>query len=88
MARDLHRAVAGLDDVVGLSVGPPPAVNSIFPILPPSLIGPLRDWCFFWDWDVPRHQVRWMTSWDTSPADIATFAAGVTELAKALASKN
>ena len=29
-----------------------PQVNSLFPILPPDVIEPLRDWCFFWDWDV------------------------------------
>ena len=23
-------------------------------------------WCFFWDWDAARHQVRWMTAWDTT----------------------
>ena len=32
----------------------------------PELIEPLRDWSFFWDWDVARHQVRWMTAWDTT----------------------
>jgi threonine aldolase len=37
----------------------------------------LQEWSFFWDWDIDRHQVRWMTSWDTSPADIDAFIAGV-----------
>ena len=41
------------------------------------MIAPLRDWCFFWDWDVSRHQVRWMTAWDTTADDVATFARGV-----------
>ena len=40
-------------------------------------INALRDWSFFYDWDVHRHQVRWMTSWDTTEADIESFAAGV-----------
>ena len=35
-------------------------------VLPAELIGPLQAWCFFWDWDVARHQVRWMTAWDTT----------------------
>jgi threonine aldolase len=89
MATHLHAAVAAIDGIV---VGPPPAVNSLFPILPADLIAPLQAWCFFWDWDLPRHQVRWMTAWDTTPDDVAAFAAGVeagvTQATKALASKN
>jgi threonine aldolase len=52
-------------------------VNSLYPILPPAVKGALQDWNFFWDWDVSRSQVRWMTSWDTSEADVDAFAAGV-----------
>ena len=44
----------------------PPAVNGLFPVLVPEVIQPLRDWSFFWDWDLARDQVRWMTAWDTS----------------------
>jgi threonine aldolase len=57
-----------------------PVVNSVFPHLPPHLIEELRNWCFFWDWDVPSHQVRWMTAWDTTIEDVDVFAAGVREL--------
>jgi threonine aldolase len=89
MASRLHDAVATID---GLDVGPAPAVNSVFPILPAELIAPLQAWCFFWDWDVARHQVRWMTSWDTTDDDVAAFAdgvrVGVTQATKATASKN
>ena len=74
MAARLHAAVAGID---GIDVGPAPAVNSLFPILPADLIAPLQAWCFFWDWDVARHQVRWMTAWDTTDDDVQAFADGV-----------
>ena len=30
------------------------------------------------DLDAARNQVRWMTAWDTTPEDVATFAAGAT----------
>jgi threonine aldolase len=40
----------------------------------------LQDWCFFWDWDIDQSQVRWMTSWDTTPDDIERFAAGIRHL--------
>ena len=85
MAVRLHEAVAGNPAV---QLDGPPAVNSLFPVLPAEVIEPLRSWCFFWDWDVGRHQVRWMTAWDTTEADVAAFAAGVTVATEATASKN
>jgi len=77
MAMRLYDATRSIPGVVYDSA---PQVNSVFPSLPPEVIQPLRDWCFFWDWDVSRHQVRWMTSWDTTEADVDTFAAGVRAL--------
>ena len=77
MASLLHSAISGL---AGIDPGPEPVVNSIFPTLPPAAIGPLQAWSFFWDWDRSRHQVRWMTAWDTDPADVATFATGVRQI--------
>ncbi len=74
MATELHRLTEGID---GVELGGPPAVNSLFPRLAPEVIAPLRDWCFFWDWDVAEHQVRWMTGWDTTLDDVTTFARGV-----------
>ena len=73
MARRLYDALADLE-VLRLA---PPAVNSLYPIVPPSVKTRLQDWSFFWDWDVSRSQVRWMTSWDTTEADVDAFAAGV-----------
>ena len=73
MAQRLYNA---LSDISSLQISPP-AVNSLYPILPPAVKGALQDWNFFWDWDVSRSQVRWMTSWDTSEADVDAFAAGV-----------
>jgi threonine aldolase len=74
MATELHRLTSVIP---GVELGGPPAVNSVFPCLPPHAITPLRDWCFFWDWDTSRHQVRWMTSWDTTIDDVTAFAEGV-----------
>ena len=62
----------------------PPAVNSVFPSLPRPAIEPLRDWCFFWDWDESRDQVRWMTAWDTTVDDVERFAEGVRAVLAAL----
>jgi threonine aldolase len=67
-------------DIAGVQYDAPPAVNSLFPCLPHEVVEPLREWCFFWDWDVTRDQVRWMTSWDTTEADVERFTAGVRHL--------
>jgi threonine aldolase len=67
-------------DIPGVQFDAPPAVNSVFPVLPPHVIEPLKQWCFFWDWDVSRHQVRWMTAWDTTERDVERFVAGVRHL--------
>jgi len=51
-----------------------PEVNSVFATLPAAAIAPLQDRSFFWPWDESIHEVRWMTSFDTTTEDIDTFA--------------
>lgn len=72
-ARDLYDALADIHSL-GMT---PPDVNSVYPCLSPAHKSTLQEWSFFWDWDVPRGQVRWMTSWDTSDDDVRRFADGV-----------
>ncbi|MEO6122894.1 MAG: beta-eliminating lyase-related protein [Ilumatobacteraceae bacterium] len=85
MATRLHQATS---DIVGVDYDGPPTVNSVFPRLPKGVIEPLREWCFFWDWNVAVDQVRWMTAWDTTEADVDTFAAGVRECLGAFSAAN
>lgn len=77
MATRLYEATRHLP---GITYDSAPQVNSVFPCLPDWSIAPLRDWCFFWDWNVARGQVRWMTAWDTTVEDIDRFVAGVSHL--------
>lgn len=65
-----------LSDIAELALTAP-QVNSLYPILRSPAKEILQEWCFFWDWDPSKSQVRWMTSWDTSPDDARTFASGV-----------
>ena len=74
MARQLASAV---ELVPGVKVARVPAVNAVFAELPTAAIAPLQEWCFFWVWDSHRNEVRWMTAWDTAPADIDAFVAGL-----------
>jgi len=74
MTRRLYEATT---DLAGLVYDVEPQVNSVFPHLPQPVIDELRAWSFFWDWNVPTCQVRWMTAWDTTADDVDTFVAGV-----------
>ncbi|MGH9134071.1 MAG: threonine aldolase family protein [Ilumatobacteraceae bacterium] len=66
--------------ITAIETDAPPQVNSLFPRLPAAAIEPLREWCFFWDWDPGRRQVRWMTAWDTTTDDVQRFAEGVAKI--------
>ena len=74
MASVLAREAAA---VPGVKLARDPAVNSVFVVLPHDVIKVLQNWCFFWTWDELRGEVRWMTAWDTTPADIDAFITGV-----------
>ena len=77
MATRLYEATR---DLPGVTYDAAPQVNSVFPCLPKWSIAPLQEWCFFWDWNVARDQVRWMTAWDTTIEDVDRFVAGVVHL--------
>ncbi len=80
-ANEAARALyASLSDISSLDLNVAPEVNSVFPRLTDPAKSTLQAWSFFWDWDVSASQVRWMTAWDTSPADIERFSAGVRQL--------
>ena len=75
MAGALHAAVAGLP---GRRCRAARRSTACSPSCRPTSSSRSSDWCFFWDWDASRHQVRWMTAWDTTDDDVERFAAGVT----------
>lgn len=76
MAALLHDRLANIES---LNLGPRPEVNSLYPTIEGNARRDLQEWAFFWDWDVDRDLCRWMTAWDTTDADVETFAAGVRE---------
>jgi threonine aldolase len=73
MALRLYEALSDIESLQLVR----PAVNSLYPIVEPNVKEALQEWSFFWDWDLATHQVRWMTSWDTTPEDVDLFAQGV-----------
>lgn len=77
MAADLAVRMSALP---GVTVSGPPAVNAVFATIPAAAISPLKEWSFFWEWDLTVSLVRWMTSFATTPDDIDRFVAGVGDI--------
>jgi threonine aldolase len=74
MAARLAAAVAG---VAGVQITQPVQANGVFAVLPRAATAELqRDWRFY-TWDEETDEVRWMCSWDTTPAEVDAFAADV-----------
>ncbi len=47
--------------------------NGVFAVVPPQIIEPLKKEYFFYIWNAAAHEVRWMTSFDTTEQDIEDF---------------
>lgn len=58
----------------GVTITQPVHANAVFAIIPSAIIPELQMEYFFYVWDEERSEVRWMTSWDTTPEDIERFA--------------
>ncbi|WP_403022137.1 threonine aldolase family protein [Salinibacterium sp. GXW1014] len=60
--------------------------NALFAIVPTDAAARLRETHHFYDWDAARGEVRWMTSWDTTEADVGAFARDIRSVFGASAS--
>jgi threonine aldolase len=67
-------------DIASLQLGSAPSANSMFPIIAQGPRVLLQDWAHFYDWDIAKDQVRWMTAWDVTEPEIDAFVAGVRTL--------
>jgi threonine aldolase len=71
MAGRLEAAVRGVD---GVALQRPVEANSVFAILPAAVTERLQVTYPFYVWDQNSGEVRWMTSFDTTEADVDGFA--------------
>ena len=82
MAAHLRRS---LDDqiasgaITGLSFSQETQSNAVFAVLPAVVADRLRTRFRFYDWNPATGEVRWMTSFDTTEADIDAFVAAIVE---------
>ncbi|MFW8746245.1 hypothetical protein ACOI9R_39525, partial [Mesorhizobium japonicum] len=63
----------------GLAFAQPTEANAVFAVLDNAVADRIRGRYRFYDWDRAAGQVRWMTSFDTTEADVDAFAAAVRE---------
>ena len=70
MAKKLHKELL---KVKGITITRPCEVNSVFAILPAEVIPRLQEIYFFYVWDEETHEVRFMTTFDTTEEDIEHF---------------
>jgi threonine aldolase len=57
----------------GLSFSQPTQANAVFAVLDNGAADRIREKVRFYDWDRAAGQVRWMTAFDTTEADVDTF---------------
>ncbi|CAN5447217.1 low specificity L-threonine aldolase [soil metagenome] len=65
--------------ITGLSFSQPTQANAVFAVLANDVADRIRERFRFYDWDRAAGQVRWMTSFDTTEADVDTFVEAIRE---------
>ncbi|MGI6878923.1 threonine aldolase family protein [Microbacterium sp. gxy059] len=82
MAARLRQGIQdAIDDgsVRGVSFTQPTEANGVFAVLPEGSADRLRAHVRFYDWNAATREVRWLTSWDTTPEDVDRFVGLVRE---------
>lgn len=70
MASRLRKGVEGLP---GVRFTQATQSNGVFAILPDGVADKVREHVPFYDWNAATGEVRWLTSWDTTAADVDRF---------------
>ena len=60
--------------VPGVTITQPVEANAVFATVPRERLAALLERFFFYVWDEPRTEVRWMASFDTTEEDVRAFA--------------
>ncbi|MCX8007004.1 MAG: low specificity L-threonine aldolase [Coriobacteriia bacterium] len=72
-ANEMARLLADGMSSLGIRITQPVEANEVFAILPRESIEPLVREFGFYVWDERSGEVRWVTSWDTTPGDVSEF---------------
>jgi threonine aldolase len=74
------RLAAKAAEVPGVKVTRPVEANAVFAILPAAAVAPLQEVYPFYVWDEATGEVRWMTSFATTDAEVDDFVATLARL--------
>lgn len=80
------RLAAAVGAIPGVQITQEVQANAVFAIIPPQVAEQLRSRYGFYTWNEGLGEVRWMTSFDNTEADVDEFAAALAEEMKALRS--
>jgi threonine aldolase len=76
----LENAIVGGSIGAGkLSFSQPTQANAVFAVLANDAADRIRDRVRFYDWDRAGGEVRWMTAFDSTEADVDRFVSVITE---------
>ena len=78
-----RRLAAGVEGIPGVVVTDSVGANAVFAVLPPAVTAALQEEFTFYVWNQGTGQVRWMTSWATTPEQVDAFTARIAEVATA-----
>jgi len=73
------RLAAAVRDLPGVTITQPVQANAVFAIVDPAVADRLRQKFRFYDWNPATGEVRWMCAFDTTPADVDTFATALAD---------
>ncbi len=74
-ANRMARLLADLaSHVPGVTITQPVEANAVFATVPREHLAALQERFFFYVWDEPRTEVRWMAAFDTTEEDVRAFA--------------
>jgi threonine aldolase len=73
------RLAAAVRDLPGVTITQPVQANAVFAIVDPAVADRLRQKFRFYDWNPASGEVRWMCAFDTTAADVDTFASALAE---------
>lgn len=75
-----QRLYGKVKDVAGVKVAHMPEANILFATMPPEVIAELKKSFSFYELDPVRHEVRFVTSWNTTEAEVDALADAVADV--------
>ena len=72
----------GVSEIPGVRFTQETQANGVFAILPPGVADRVREHVMFYDWNTATGEVRWLTAWDTTAADVDRFVGLVSRYAR------